>query len=119
MGPCDVQTRDPTAAVDCNLKTVNTMTAELAKLKNRDSRRDEQGAVVSPDFTASTAKRDLALALLTGGADRPYAFGLATALISRGAALDIIGNDDLDCSEFRGKTGVTFLNLRGNQRSDV
>lgn len=60
-----------------------------------------------------------AVSLLTGGADRPYAFGLATALILHGAAMDLIGNDDLDCPEFHGKVGVNFLNLRGDQRPDA
>jgi len=63
--------------------------------------------------------REIAVALLTGGGDRPYAFGLATELISKGAALDIIGSDDLDFPEFRGRPGVNFLNLRGNQRPDA
>jgi glycosyltransferase involved in cell wall biosynthesis len=60
-----------------------------------------------------------AVSLLTGCADRPYAFGLATALILHGAAMDLIGNDDLDCPEFHGKVGVNFLNLRGDQRPDA
>lgn len=59
------------------------------------------------------------MALLTGGGDRPYAFGLATALISKGAAMDLIGSDDLDFPEFHGKSRVRFLNLRGDQNSDV
>ncbi len=59
------------------------------------------------------------MALLTGGGDQPYAFGLATSLISKGAVLDLIGNDELDCPEFRGNAGVNFLNLRGDQRPDV
>jgi glycosyltransferase involved in cell wall biosynthesis len=62
---------------------------------------------------------EIAVALLTGGGDKPYAYGLATELISKGAALDLIGNDELDCPEFQGKPGVAFLNLRGNQRTDV
>lgn len=69
--------------------------------------------------TASAKDGDVAVALLTGGGDRPYAFGLATALISSGVALDLIGSDELDCPEFHGKPGVNFLNLRGNQRPDV
>lgn len=60
-----------------------------------------------------------AVALLTGGADKPYAFGLATALIAKGAAMDLIGNDDLDCLEFRSKPEVNYLNLRGDQQSGV
>jgi D-inositol-3-phosphate glycosyltransferase len=62
---------------------------------------------------------EIAVALLTGGADRPYAFGLATALIPKGVTLDLIGSDELDCPEFRGKPGVNFLNLRGNQQPDT
>ena len=59
------------------------------------------------------------VALLTGGGDKPYAFGLATQLISKGVTLDLIGSDDLDCPEFRGNPRVNFLNLRGDQRPDA
>ena len=59
------------------------------------------------------------MSLLTGGADRPYVFGLATALMSKKAALDVIGSDDLDFPEFRGQPGVRFLNLRGSHRPDA
>jgi glycosyltransferase involved in cell wall biosynthesis len=73
----------------------------------------------APRLTTSEATRELAVALLTGGGDRPYAFGLATELISKGASLDLIGSDELDSPEFHGKSGVNFLNLRGDQRSDA
>ena len=69
------------------------------------------------DSTAPSLTRETAVALLTGGADRPYAFGLATALISKGLVMDLIGGDDLDCPDFHGRPGVTFLNLRGGQQS--
>ena len=59
------------------------------------------------------------VALLTGGADRPYAFGLATALMSKGIGLDLIAGDELDSPEFHGAPGVNFLNLRGNQTTDA
>jgi D-inositol-3-phosphate glycosyltransferase len=68
------------------------------------------------ELTAPCPDRETAVALLTGGADKPYAFGLATALIEKGMAMDLIGNDDLDCPEFQGKPGVAFLNLRGDQQ---
>jgi glycosyltransferase involved in cell wall biosynthesis len=70
-------------------------------------------------LTSADTVPDPAVALLTGGGDRPYVFGLATELISKGAALDLIGSDDLDCPEFHDKPGVNFLNLRGDQRTDV
>lgn len=59
------------------------------------------------------------VALLTGGGDRPYAYGLATELMARGAGMDLIGSDDLDSPEFHGKQGLSFLNLRGDQRPDA
>jgi glycosyltransferase involved in cell wall biosynthesis len=71
------------------------------------------------DLSPLTTARGIRVALLTGGGDRPYAFGLATALMSKGVVLDVVGSDDLDSPEFHGKPGVNFLNLRGSQRTDV
>lgn len=62
---------------------------------------------------------EIAVALLTGGGDQPYAYGLATELISQSVILDIIGSNELDCPEFHGRPRVNFLNLRGDQRPDV
>ena len=78
-----------------------------------------QGAGALPHLMASEATREIAVALLTGGGDKPYAFGLATELISKGASLDLIGSDEVDSPEFHGKRGVNFLNLRGDQRPDA
>ena len=61
---------------------------------------------------------EMSIALLTGGGDPHYAFGLATALVSKGAFLDVVGSDDLDCPEFHGPQ-VNFLNLRGDQKTKV
>ena len=61
----------------------------------------------------------ISVALLTGGGDRPYAYGLATELIARGTAMDLIGSDDLDSPEFHSQHGVSFLNLRGDQRPEA
>jgi glycosyltransferase involved in cell wall biosynthesis len=64
----------------------------------------------------SRVDQDLHIALLTGGGDRPYAFGLAMALIPHGVHLDLIAGDELDSPEFHNSSSVTFLNLRGDQR---
>jgi glycosyltransferase involved in cell wall biosynthesis len=82
---------------------------------------DKNGKEVEelPNLTASGIGRDIVVALLTGGGDRPYAFGLATALISKGPALDFIGSDELDFPEFQNNPRVRVLNLRGNQRSNA
>lgn len=60
-------------------------------------------------------KRELEVALLTGGGDRPYVFGLSTALVAKGIRHDLIAGDELDIPELRAEPLVTFLNLRGDQ----
>jgi D-inositol-3-phosphate glycosyltransferase len=62
---------------------------------------------------------EIAAALLTGGSDRPYVFGLTMSLISNGATMDLIGSDELDFPEFRSKSRLNFLNLRGCNRPEV
>jgi D-inositol-3-phosphate glycosyltransferase len=59
------------------------------------------------------------VALLTGGGDTPYAFGLATALRARRVGIDVIAGNELDRPEFHGTPYVNFLNLRGNQDPSV
>src|SRR5262252_9365255 len=61
----------------------------------------------------------ISVALLTGGGDRPYAFGLAMSLMSEGIFLDLVGSDDLDLKEFHCSPRVTFLNLRGSQERNT
>jgi glycosyltransferase involved in cell wall biosynthesis len=72
-----------------------------------------------PSSQTRAQNPSIAIALLTGGGDRPYAYGLATELIARGVAFDLIGSDDLDSPEFHGNQGVNFLNLRGDQRPNA
>jgi D-inositol-3-phosphate glycosyltransferase len=81
----------------------------------RDFDKDQPSAGEGANLTA----HEIAVALLTGGGDRPYVFGLATELMSKGAAVDLIGSDELDCPEFQAKPRVNFLNLRGDQRPDA
>jgi len=59
------------------------------------------------------------IALLTGGGDKPYALGMATALSSTGTSLDFIGSDDLEIPQLLSDPHIRFLNLRGDQRTDV
>ena len=62
--------------------------------------------------TGSAAKQtQLEVALQTGGVDRPYALGLALALIAKGVHLDVIGSEYVDCPEMHSTRGLTFFNL--------
>jgi D-inositol-3-phosphate glycosyltransferase len=74
----------------------------------------EQDGVTTLASSGSTP--EVTVALLTGGSDRPYVFGLTMSLISQRAAVDLIGSDELDFEEFRSQPMVNFLNLRGGQR---
>src|SRR5262249_51625098 len=79
----------------------------------------DHGKLGARDLRAPGADHEIAVALLTGGSDRPYVFGLATSLMSRGTVLDLIGSDELDCPEFHGRPEANFLKLRGSQRPEV
>lgn len=46
--------------------------------------------------------------LLTGGFDRPYAYGLTMALARYGVAVEVIGSNGLDGPEMRSTPGVDF-----------
>ena len=55
------------------------------------------------------------IALLTGGGDKHYAFGLATALTSKNVFIDFIGSDELASAALDSNPSINFLNLRGDQ----
>jgi D-inositol-3-phosphate glycosyltransferase len=66
-----------------------------------------------------TAPAELEAALLTGCQDRPYAFGLAKALVSKEVCLDVIGSDEVDSPGLHTTPKLRFLNLRGSQRQNA
>jgi glycosyltransferase involved in cell wall biosynthesis len=74
------------------------------------------GAADAPGFTTQVP---IEVGLLTGGIDKPYAFGLAMALVSRSVSVDFIGSDEVDSPALHGHPNLTFFNLRGDQRSDA
>ena len=67
---------------------------------------------------SDAAPSGLEVALLTGCQDRPYAFGLAMALVAKGISLDFIGSDEVDSPELHTTRKLRFLNLRGSRRQD-
>jgi len=71
------------------------------------------------DLKAMETSQRIAVSLLTGGSDKPYVFGLATELSSKGVLLDLIASDELDSSEFRGIPRMRFLKFRGDQNPHV
>jgi D-inositol-3-phosphate glycosyltransferase len=94
------------------------MVPELTELPTADKTAKEMEGG-SGEAPALPEANRISVALLTGGGDRPYVFGLATELMSKRADIDLIGSDDLDSPEFHGKPELRFLNLRGDQRTKV
>jgi glycosyltransferase involved in cell wall biosynthesis len=67
----------------------------------------------------SLLNRALKIGLLTGGIDKPYALGLAMALVAEGIHIDFIGSDAIDSPCLYASPHVTVLKLRGDQREDA
>jgi D-inositol-3-phosphate glycosyltransferase len=88
-------------------------------LQIREDGMDRQSLEPLANLTMSDTGPTIEVALLTGGIDRSYVFGLAMELISKGAALDVIGSDNLAFPEFHDMPRLNFLNLQGSLRPDV
>ena len=69
----------------------------------------------APENAAASSVPSVRVCLLTGGDDRPYALGMAAALVAQGIAIDFLGSDKLDAPELHRSSLLTFLNLRGDQ----
>jgi len=57
------------------------------------------------------------VAILTASRDRPYALGLAAALMAQGVVFDFVGGDGVDSPELHGQPQVRFLNLRDQREN--
>jgi glycosyltransferase involved in cell wall biosynthesis len=81
-------------------------------------------ASIDTDATNTTSGRSrertfptsIEVALLTGGIDPPYVFGLTMALIANGICLDVIGSDKIDRAEMHAIAGLKFLNLQSTSQ---
>ncbi len=91
-----------------------------ARITDQQSQITNQRSAISDQTPSSVSgQRTLRVALLTGGGDKPYALGMATALTSAGISVDFIGSDDLSVPELLGNSQVNFRNLRGDQSSEA
>jgi D-inositol-3-phosphate glycosyltransferase len=72
-----------------------------------------------PEWEEPSVRREIEVGLLTGGIDKPYVFGLAMALVSKGVRLDVIGSDAVDSPELHTAPKLNFLNLRGERQPEV
>lgn len=80
---------------------------------------DQQENACGPDVRALQRGQRTEVALLTGGDDKPYVFGLVSALVSTDTALELLASDELDLPEFRNRPQITLLNLWGDLRPET
>ena len=73
----------------------------------------------APARVERSAPAEITAALLTGGGDRHYAFGLAMGLVSKGVALDFVGGDEVDSPEMHTTPTLHFFRLRRNGQRDA
>lgn len=57
-----------------------------------------------------------AVAVFTGGIDKPYALGLGQALANRGVPFDLLGNEEMDAPEAGTDVRARLQRLYGDQR---
>lgn len=72
----------------------------------------------SATSTLNPQRKAFNVSLLTAGRDKPYALGLAGALLSAGVSFDFLGSDLVDGPELHGNGLVRFLKIR-EQREDA
>ena len=73
-----------------------------------------------PEAQATGNSRlEIEVALLSGCQDRHYAFGLAMALASNGASVEVIGSDEIDSHEFHTTRNLRFLNFRSGSNANA
>src|SRR5438128_9247865 len=92
------------------ISKISDQRSEISNLKSEISD-STRSSVLSPPA--------IRISLLTGGGDKPYALGMATALTSKGVFVDFIGSDDLNVPEVVDNLGVRFFNLRGDQSPEA
>jgi glycosyltransferase involved in cell wall biosynthesis len=77
-----------------------------------DERTRADGIDSNPtDTPLRSPETNLRVSVLTGGIDRPYAFGLVMALIRRGVGVDVIGSQYTDSPEMHSTPNLTYFNL--------
>jgi glycosyltransferase involved in cell wall biosynthesis len=59
------------------------------------------------------------VAVLSAGMDKPYALGIAGALLEKGVEVDFIGNNELQKEPIFSHSKLNYFNLRGDQSSDA
>jgi D-inositol-3-phosphate glycosyltransferase len=79
--------------------------------------RSRANEVEIQQLAISDSRLSVDIGLLTGCQDRPYAFGLAMALTSKGVLIDIIGGDEIDSPELHATPRLRFLNFRGSLKN--
>jgi D-inositol-3-phosphate glycosyltransferase len=65
------------------------------------------------------SRSGIEIGLLTGCQDRPYVFGLSTALADNNVTVEVIGSAEVDGPEMHTKPQLRFIDMRKSRRENV
>lgn len=75
--------------------------------------------VISGGNAAAPRQAAVETALLTGGFDRPYVFGLTMALAANRVGVDVVGSTEVEAPEMHTTPELRFLNVYGDPRQQA
>lgn len=101
------------------VKPSSSTDARLPAMSSPTSTIGDQACGYGHDKAPAGESQSLRVALLTGGGDKHYALGIASALTSAGINVDFIGSNDHNVPEVIENPRINFLNLRGDQRPET
>lgn len=73
-------------------------------------------AIEGAEPVAVGVQAELEVGLLTGCRDKPYVYGLSTALVSKCVGVNLVGSNEIDSPDFHGVPRLNFLNFGGRQQ---
>jgi glycosyltransferase involved in cell wall biosynthesis len=73
----------------------------------------------SSDSRVHSERGTLQVALMTGGFDKHYAYGMSMALADHGVRLEVIGSDEVDSPEMHSSSAIEFVNWQHGWRRNV
>lgn len=99
--------------------TTSRKDVEVSPVPDLPFPKRECGMAKEHSIPSATLTARANVAVLTGGGDKPYALGLAGALIEQRVPFDFVGSDEVDARDLNCAGLVNFLNLRGDQSTNV
>src|SRR4051794_38504024 len=71
--------------------------SKITRIRMSTSVADKKQTMDEKKSVGEKSTNGLSVSVLTGGFDKPYAYGLVTSLGAEGIRAEVIGSDEVDC----------------------